>query len=118
MAGRRAAWSLAVACLVPVFVSLGCGSAPAPRPPRPEAKPPQPAAGFAPRADHHQHLLSPAAARRVNQTLPLIELPLELARVLRDHEARWTDAAGLAPLYTSDAMVRTSDRRGWVRGRA
>ncbi|HEY0478330.1 MAG TPA: amidohydrolase family protein, partial [Kofleriaceae bacterium] len=47
-----------------------------------------------------------------------IELPLELARVLRDHEARWTDAAGLAPLYTSDAMVRTSDRRGWVRGRA
>jgi ketosteroid isomerase-like protein len=48
-----------------------------------------------------------------------IELPPELARVLRDYEAAWQahDAAGLAALFTEDGFVLSSGRPP-VRGRA
>lgn len=94
-------------CMLPL---LGCGGVRAAQRPQAEA--------IAPRVDHHQHLLSPAAAALVNRTPPAIDLPPELARVLREREAHWADAAGLAPLYTDDALVRTSDREGWAHGRA
>ena len=53
------------------------------------AAPKQPAIPLAPAVDHHQHLLSPAGAELVNRPpLPAIELPQDLARLLRDVEAR------------------------------
>lgn len=47
-----------------------------------------------------------------------IELPAELARVLRDYEAAWAagDENALAALFTEDGFVPTPG--GWVRGRA
>lgn len=50
---------------------------------------------------------------------PGVDLPPELARVLRDYEAAWQahDAAGLAALFTADGFVLSSGRPP-VRGRA
>lgn len=75
------------------------------------------AAVTGPVADHHQHLLSPAsAARGSDKPLPAIEIPDELARLLREREQHWNDKAALANLYTEDSLLL--DREGsWVRGR-
>jgi ketosteroid isomerase-like protein len=50
---------------------------------------------------------------------PTVELPPELARVLRDYEAAWTrrDAAALARLFTEDGFVMANGRPP-VRGRS
>src|SRR5690606_41558231 len=50
--------------------------------------------------------------------LPSIELPAELARVLRDYGRAWAagDETALAELFTEDGFVPTAD--GWVRGKA
>src|SRR5690606_32886743 len=50
--------------------------------------------------------------------LPSIELPAELARVLRDYARACAagDATALAELFTEDGFVPTAD--GWVRGKA
>jgi ketosteroid isomerase-like protein len=58
---------------------------------------------------------APAAAA----PLPSVELPAELARVLRDYEKAWQarDAAALAGLFAEDGFVLASGRPG-VRGRA
>ena len=70
------------------------------------------------RVDHHQHLLSPAGAELVNRPpLPAVELPQDLARLLRDVEARWNDKTGLADLYTEDSVVFSTENPGWIRGR-
>ena len=76
------------------------------------------AAQIAPRVDHHQHLLSPAGAERANRLLPAIELPAEIAAVLASRATHWNDPAGLSPLYTEDAIVRTRENVGWIRGRS
>lgn len=70
-----------------------------------------------PVADHHQHLISPAAAKRGNEpALPAIALPEDLARLLRLREERWNDKTTLAELLTEEAVVL--DRApGWIRGR-
>jgi len=71
---------------------------------------------IAPRVDHHQHLLSPAGAARVNRLLPSIELPAEIAQVLAERAKHWNDPGALAPLYTDDALARTTDNVGWIGG--
>ena len=88
-----------------VLVAAGCAHTPAPAP-----------AG--PVADHHQHILSAAAADLGSEVaLPAIELPNDLARVLSVRSEKWNDRAALAELYTEDGMVL--ERGGtWIRGRS
>src|SRR4051794_30430405 len=75
------------------------------------------AAHVVPLVDHHQHLLSPAAAALVNRTLPAVELPPDLAALLKQRLARWNDKAGLAELYTDDAVALSTESPGWLRGK-
>ena len=50
-------------------------------------------------------------------TMPSVELPPELDRVLTDYAAAWTgdDEDALAALFTPDGFV--TSRSGWIRGR-
>lgn len=59
---------------------------------------------------------SAARAQTPAAPLPLVTLPAELDRVLRDYERAWRagDGAGLATLFTPDGFVPT--RSGWLRG--
>lgn len=77
------------------------------------------ARGQAPRADHHTHLLSPASAKLVNDPpRSAIELPEDLARLLREREKGWNDKAALAGLFTEDSLVLDTLREPvWIRGR-
>lgn len=73
---------------------------------------------LAPVADHHQHLISPAAAAlRSEPPLPSIQLPDELAALLRERAARWNDEARLAELFTEDAVVLDPFGPVWLQGR-
>lgn len=73
---------------------------------------------FAPRADHHLHLLSPAAATlRTPPLLTAIELPADVSKLVRERERRWRDQKGLAELYTDDALFFRGGTTGWARGR-
>lgn len=77
------------------------------------------AAAQAPIADHHEHLMSPTAAAHESATpLPAVTLPPELAQLLASRSAVWNDAAGLARLYTKDAVVYEDRSREWLRGRS
>jgi predicted TIM-barrel fold metal-dependent hydrolase len=72
-----------------------------------------------PLADHHAHLLSPAAAKLVAEPpLPAIALPEELARLLRAREKGWNDAAALAGLFTEDSLLLDTREPRWIRGRS
>jgi predicted TIM-barrel fold metal-dependent hydrolase len=72
----------------------------------------------APLADHHTHLLSPAAAKLVNDPpLPTIELPADFARLLGEREKGWNDKAALAALLTEDSLVLDDREPVWIRGR-
>lgn len=78
----------------------------------------QPGASLAPLADHHAHLLSPSAAPLVNDPpLPEIELPADLARLLRAREKGWNDKQALTGLYTEDSLVFDFHETLWIRGR-
>lgn len=78
----------------------------------------QPTTSITPIAEHHAHLVSPAAAALHTETpLATVELPAELNRLLADRAARWNDAKALAELYTEDAYVLDSDGPTWLRGR-
>lgn len=70
-----------------------------------------------PLADHHQHLLSPAAAALQNSLWPQVSLPEHLETLLRERAQAWNDPKKLASLYTKDATVFTGETPGWVRGR-
>ena len=77
---------------------------------------------LAPRVDHHQHLLSPAAAE---SQFPAVELPDALARLVRDRQLRWNDSAGLASLFVEDGglftgnpWIRSQTGDQWIRGRS
>jgi predicted TIM-barrel fold metal-dependent hydrolase len=73
---------------------------------------------FAPLADHHAHLLSPAGAKLINDPpLPEVEVPQDLARLLRAREKGWSDKSALAALYTEDSLVFDSVEPRWIRGR-
>jgi predicted TIM-barrel fold metal-dependent hydrolase len=59
-----------------------------------------------PRVDHHQHLLSPATAALFTPNEPkVVQVPDEVAELLRRRETAWNNAAALAELYTEDAIV-------------
>ena len=53
-----------------------------------------------------------------SESMPSVELPAEIERVLRDYETRWAagDASGLAELFTEDGFV-LSGGDPHVRGR-
>ena len=70
-----------------------------------------------PLADHHQHLLSPAAAALQNYMWPPVALPAGLARVMQERAHAWNDKKRLAALYMKDAIVLTAGTPGWLRGR-
>lgn len=73
------------------------------------------------RVDYHQHLVSPAGAElrnRLNLPVPVVELPPDLARLLRERAERWNDKTALADLYTEDGLAFDPYSPGWVRGRA
>ena len=74
---------------------------------------------FAPLADHHAHLLSPAGAKLINDPpLPEVEVPEDLSRLLRAIEKGWEDKSALAGLYTDDSLAFDSVEPRWIRGRA
>jgi predicted TIM-barrel fold metal-dependent hydrolase len=78
----------------------------------------QPIEFLAPAVDHHQHLLSPAAAELwSDRPLPVVELPGELAALLAGLERSWNDESGLAPLYAPDSVLIEPRSDGFVRGR-
>ena len=73
---------------------------------------------FAPLADHHAHLLSPAGAKLINDPpLPEIAVPEDLARLLRAHEKGWNDKLALTPLFTEDSLTFDIEEPRWIRGR-
>lgn len=79
--------------------------------------PPTPPAG--PVAAHHQHLLSPAVAQRISlPVLPTVEVPEDVARLLRARAAAESDTVALAALYTEQALVFEREEGTWIRGRA
>jgi predicted TIM-barrel fold metal-dependent hydrolase/ketosteroid isomerase-like protein len=91
----------------------------------PAAECPPPAAAAAParkapRVDHHQHLMSPEAVKRVAAEVPeAVPVPAALAPLLKAREAKWNDAAGLAALLTEDALLlnQNGPDAEWVQGR-
>lgn len=63
-----------------------------------------------PAVDHHQHLLSPAAADFLNEAegrgaLEPVQVPAEVADLLKRRAAHWNNAAALAQVYTEDAVL-------------
>ena len=73
-----------------------------------------------PLVDHHTHISSVnASALTVEPLLPVVELPEELTRLLRDKE-RWggkeKNPAALTDLYTKDALVLDPVSPSWFRG--
>lgn len=83
------------------------------------AQPPRP---LLPAADHHRHLMSPAAAAHAYAPpLPEIQLPPEISRLLEQRRGVWNDAAGLGALLTDDVVVLNThdeDQPSWLRGRS
>jgi predicted TIM-barrel fold metal-dependent hydrolase len=71
---------------------------------------------LAPDADHHQHLLSAQGAALLNNPGNAVAIPAKVARVLQQHEASWNDPAGLAGIYSTDAVTLNDDEDVWVRG--
>jgi len=70
-----------------------------------------------PLADHHQHLLSPAAAELQNHMWAPVALPEGLARLVQERARAWNDKKVLAALYTKEATVFTAESPGWLLGR-
>ncbi|MEO6255917.1 MAG: amidohydrolase family protein [Sphingomicrobium sp.] len=93
-------------------------------PPRPTAASPAMLAEMhvVPLVDHHQHLVSPAAASG-DYPAPLSEivLPAGLSSLIARRQVAERDAAALADLYAEDAValnLSNEDLPTWVRGRA
>ena len=97
-------------CSIALGVGLTAASAVAAQVQRP------PCGLTSPEAEHHGHLVSPAAAEHNSEPAhPAVTLPAELARLLEERARHWNDRDGLLPLYTADAWVVTEDN--WLRGR-
>ena len=65
---------------------------------------------FAPRVDHHQHLLSKSSAEA--RLPPTIQLPEMLRRLMQERELRWSDSTGLVKLFVENGVLFTGDR--WI----
>lgn len=74
-------------------------------------------AQIAPPVDHHQHLLSPATAALVNSVLPEIQLPHDLADLLKTRTSSYADAKKLEEMYAEDVVILGPEGPGWIRGR-
>jgi predicted TIM-barrel fold metal-dependent hydrolase len=70
-----------------------------------------------PRVDHHQHLWSPQSVAPAAQ-LPAIELPPELATLLRQRAERFKDFDALEQLYTDNAAALGIRNSAWATGAA
>ena len=72
-----------------------------------------------PAADHHMHVLSPAAAAFNSETpLPTVNVPDAVDALLRERAKRWNDEKTLAELYTESSLVLDPNDAMWIRGRA
>lgn len=100
-----------------VVLSVHCAHRPVSSPPgSPAATTSQSPA--VPRADHHAHLISPAAAAlQSDRPFDAVELPPELARVVDQRAARWPDRTALAEVFTADALLLDPFGPTWIRGR-
>ncbi len=109
--------SKAHAYLCCAAVTCGCAA------PLHRAGRPQPADGLRPEAlrpiaDHHVHLLSPGGVSLNNPApLPVVQLPEELARLLKARNELAKDQSALSRLYTPDATYFIGGNRGFARGR-
>ena len=121
----------AVGCILPLLLA-GCSRGPAVVSPDPTgAVPPSvreassaarpqriPDAPLVPLVDYHRHLMSPPAARLgAEAPLPAVDVPEDLARVLRERTEHWNDSTALARLYTERAVLLDPTGPRWVRGR-
>jgi predicted TIM-barrel fold metal-dependent hydrolase len=110
---------LTIVCAAIIFFSA-CSSIPE-QPSFPSVKGDAPcdcAPGPVPVADHHAHLVSPAAAwlqREVPQ--PRVDLPEELEKLLEQFSQHWDDATLLGALLTDDALLLDPFEASWIRGR-
>lgn len=96
--------------LLPIaLLAAACSSRPAPHQP------------IVPVAEYHAHLLSPVTAAMASEPpLPAVELPAELAPLVRERERAWNDRNALAALLLEDAVALNegnSDLPTWIRGR-
>ena len=79
---------------------------------------PPPVVVRGPLVDHHQHLLSPeGAARLAPPPVATVAVPAEVQALISERTRVWNDAAGLAALYTPDAIMRQSRETSFVTGR-
>jgi predicted TIM-barrel fold metal-dependent hydrolase len=73
-----------------------------------------------PLVDHHTHIWSLNASALVTEPLlPVIELPEDLSRLLRNKEqfgGREKNPPALADLYTKDTLVMDPSASAWLRG--
>lgn len=112
------------ACFALVLLSAGCAHRPGLAPETAAAAAAAPAAvpqpgSVAPAADHHEHLISPAAAKLGSaRPLPPVRVPAALARLLHERGQRWNDTATLAELYTDSSIVFDARWPDWWRGRS
>ena len=71
-----------------------------------------------PRIDHHKHLMSPSAlGGDTRALLASVAVPADVGALLRRHEERYNDAAGLRELYTENAVLHDSRVPAWYQGR-
>lgn len=72
---------------------------------------------LAPLVDHHQHLLSPAGAALENKPpLPAVEVPPQIAQLLKRRAELSSDAAALAELFSEDVLLHGFGEGGWIQG--
>ena len=70
----------------------------------------------APVADHHVHLRSLAVNALFTEGLPVIDVPADVQRLLREFETHWRarDARAFAALFTADGLMQVGG--GWRLG--
>lgn len=74
---------------------------------------------FTPSVDYHQHLASPAGVALLNRALPRVEIPNDIAALLKSMTDHWNEPAYLTDLYTEDAIVLANQRdwqKAWLQG--
>lgn len=71
-----------------------------------------------PLVDHHKHLFSPNIAERDRKPfLPAIQVPEDLARLLRERTLRFNNRETIGDLYTENAILNDSRVPAWFQGR-
>jgi predicted TIM-barrel fold metal-dependent hydrolase len=71
-----------------------------------------------PQVDHHKHLMGPAITEIASgePIAPQIEVPTDIARLLRARETAWNDQEALLSVFSESAVVLGYDRAGWISG--